>query len=1043
MYGRLNGSDEVIRNELATIYLVSGKNPGDMAVFNVERLSFFCGCRAAWRLYTVEVIVRLLYDSENLSLPEMNLAKTVFALVFTLIVSASIPSPVFAVTLPRSKPVPVTLGGFSLTPTVSGYLFSGSEQRDATLTYGLKVGYDKIITSIADSLGLEGTVNYFTTKSKADAGDASGYLLRLDALYPFILGEKWMPFLAVGGGGIFIDTASHSEKKPLFNYGAGLKYFLEDHLAVRMDARHLIVYNNVTTRSNFEVGIGMSYYFGKERKKKPVPPPTITAPAIPALEEIESTAGKKVAGEYKPAAKYDIPDVLSSSSLIPLFALTPLLALESSAKLLFQAEAPKESVGEKYMAREVSPAKVKAAPASAEDKTPIQVAVPAGAPLPLAPPIKVEAVPPANAETVSAPVAAEAAQIGIEAAPAAAEEKLTIQIPTAVVAPEKTPPSIATIPSPVISEERKPEPALTLPTAAGHTQPSPAKTEEPVLGAVKKNVVRKLSVEFNSDSSYIKPEIHKEIVELSDIMKSSDSISARIEGYPDSSGDSKHNTVLSEKRVERVQNSLINLGVNPDRISTVVYEPSRPIADNATTEGSQKNHPAVTSVTLSGEAKTMPSPVTAEAAAPVKTEPAPTPAEEKKPVQVAVPGAAPAPPALVEAVPSATAEAVPASVAAGEISAPAKVETAPVKTEPAPKPAEENKPVQVTVPDVAPAPPALVGTVPSATAEAVPAPVAAEEISAPAKVETAPVKTETAPKPTEEKKPVQVSAPAVVPAPPALVETVPSVRAEAVPAPVATGEISAPAEVETAPVKTEPAPTPAGEKKPVQVAVPGAAPAPRALVEAVPVPVAAEEIPAPAKVETAPVKTEPAPTPAEEKKPVQVAVPGAAPAPPALVEAVPVPVAAEEIPAPAKVAPAPVKTETAPIPVEGEKPTRQIVGKKVVRKLTVEFDTDSSYIKRKYYKDLSKIVDIIKNSANASARIEGHTDITGRWSYNIKLSKKRAQSVRSSLIKLGAAPDRISTVGYGPSRPIADNATIEGRRRNRRAVTSVTLIIDE
>jgi len=200
-------------------------------------------------------------------------AKTILTLIFTLILSASILSPVFAAVKPRSKTPPVTLGGFSLTPTIGGYFFAGSEQRDATPLYGLKIGYDNIAKSIADSLGIEGTLNYFTTTSKTDGSDVSGYLLRLDAIYPFILGGKWMPFLAVGGGGIIIDSSSHADTSPLFNYGAGLKYFIEDYLAVRVDARHLLVYNNAATRNNFDVGIGVSYYFGKESKKKPLPPP--------------------------------------------------------------------------------------------------------------------------------------------------------------------------------------------------------------------------------------------------------------------------------------------------------------------------------------------------------------------------------------------------------------------------------------------------------------------------------------------------------------------------------------------------------------------------------------------------------------------------------------------------------------------------------------------------------------------------------------------------------------------------------------------------
>lgn len=199
------------------------------------------------------------------------MVKTALALAFTLILSASIPSPVFAAAKARSGSVPVTLGGFSLTPTIGGYFFASPQQLDTTQAYGLKIGYDNIAKSMTDSLGIEGSLNYFTTKSNVDASDATGYLFRLDAMYPIVLGGKWMPFLALGGGGIVIDTVSGSETNPLFNYGVGLKYFLEDYLAVRGEVRHLLVYNNVDTRNNFEVGVGMSYYFGKERKKKPLP----------------------------------------------------------------------------------------------------------------------------------------------------------------------------------------------------------------------------------------------------------------------------------------------------------------------------------------------------------------------------------------------------------------------------------------------------------------------------------------------------------------------------------------------------------------------------------------------------------------------------------------------------------------------------------------------------------------------------------------------------------------------------------------------------
>ena len=64
--------------------------------------------------------------------------------------------------------------------------------------------------------------------------------------------------------------------------------------------------------------------------------------------------------------------------------------------------------------------------------------------------------------------------------------------------------------------------------------------------------------------------------------------------------------------------------------------------------------------------------------------------------------------------------------------------------------------------------------------------------------------------------------------------------------------------------------------------------------------------------------------------------------------------------------------------------------------------------------------------------IEGHTDSTGGEDFNIVLSEKRAQAVKEYLVMRGISADRITTVGAGPSRPIADNSTKEGRAMNRR-----------
>ena len=65
--------------------------------------------------------------------------------------------------------------------------------------------------------------------------------------------------------------------------------------------------------------------------------------------------------------------------------------------------------------------------------------------------------------------------------------------------------------------------------------------------------------------------------------------------------------------------------------------------------------------------------------------------------------------------------------------------------------------------------------------------------------------------------------------------------------------------------------------------------------------------------------------------------------------------------------------------------------------------------------------------------IEGHTDNVGGAKFNLELSRKRAEAVKRWLVdKAGISEVRLATVGYGLSRPIADNSTEEGRAKNRR-----------
>ena len=88
---------------------------------------------------------------------------------------------------------------------------------------------------------------------------------------------------------------------------------------------------------------------------------------------------------------------------------------------------------------------------------------------------------------------------------------------------------------------------------------------------------------------------------------------------------------------------------------------------------------------------------------------------------------------------------------------------------------------------------------------------------------------------------------------------------------------------------------------------------------------------------------------------------------------------------------------------------------------------------------VADIVAQFKGREVNAAIIEGHTDDSGDAAFNQQLSEKRAEAVKAEAVANGANPDKITTIGYGETRPIADNSTREGRAKNRR----VEIKIDE
>ncbi len=103
----------------------------------------------------------------------------------------------------------------------------------------------------------------------------------------------------------------------------------------------------------------------------------------------------------------------------------------------------------------------------------------------------------------------------------------------------------------------------------------------------------------------------------------------------------------------------------------------------------------------------------------------------------------------------------------------------------------------------------------------------------------------------------------------------------------------------------------------------------------------------------------------------------------------------------------------------------------------VYFDTNKSNVKGTSATTLDKLAGIFNEYPNSNILVEGHTDSAGAEDYNMNLSKQRAESVTNYLVAKGISASRFSTKWYGELQPVGDNATSEGKAKNRRVELAI------
>ncbi|PKN20350.1 MAG: hypothetical protein CVU71_00725 [Deltaproteobacteria bacterium HGW-Deltaproteobacteria-6] len=186
----------------------------------------------------------------------------------------------------------VKAGSVNITPTIGGYWFEGNQDLNQNVSYGLRAGY-----FFTKYVGLEGFVHYVPTRVNTDPGGNINFFgYGAEAIVNILPDGKLVPFLAVGAGGVNYSESAEKinesrRDKIAVDYGAGLKYFLTENIALRGDVRHVIPFDAI--HSDMLYTVGVTFAFGGAKK-------VVQAPAA-VVEEAKPQAAAAPVVESKPA----------------------------------------------------------------------------------------------------------------------------------------------------------------------------------------------------------------------------------------------------------------------------------------------------------------------------------------------------------------------------------------------------------------------------------------------------------------------------------------------------------------------------------------------------------------------------------------------------------------------------------------------------------------------------------------------------------------------------------------------------------------------
>ncbi len=156
-------------------------------------------------------------------------------------------------------------GSFDVSPIFGAYVFGQSDHLKTSPVYGLRAGYN-----FTGNIGMEALFDYvpteYSTGSDYCGKNVLAYRYGFDLLYHFMPESRMIPYIAAGFGGRKTDPNElPKHTHGIFDYGAGLMFFITGDLALRADFRGLVMQDDGPV-NNFEYTFGLNYQFGGKKK---------------------------------------------------------------------------------------------------------------------------------------------------------------------------------------------------------------------------------------------------------------------------------------------------------------------------------------------------------------------------------------------------------------------------------------------------------------------------------------------------------------------------------------------------------------------------------------------------------------------------------------------------------------------------------------------------------------------------------------------------------------------------------------------------------